>query len=133
MTRPKGCGICGGFETVEATDNYGKRYVGCAKCRILSAAEIARLTEDESGPFYLRLGDGSQILCNPAGFRGPQWWHKNECRLAWGSLSEARKQADKFANDGFLGVSVCRIIPASDERFVTVYEPAKSAATVEKS
>lgn len=41
----KGCLICGGTETVQAVDNFGKPYVGCAKCRILSLPEIQALLE----------------------------------------------------------------------------------------
>lgn len=37
--------ICGGTKTVEATDNFGKKYRGCAVCRLLTEAEIAALIE----------------------------------------------------------------------------------------
>ena len=48
------CASCGGIETVDATDNHGKPYKGCANCRIMSLVEINAILraggEDEIGP-----------------------------------------------------------------------------------
>lgn len=38
------CAICNGREFVDAIDNYGQRYRGCARCVI--AATTARTTTD---------------------------------------------------------------------------------------
>jgi hypothetical protein len=41
------CIGCGGTETIEATDNHGDRYIGCARCVIVDpAAECAREERD---------------------------------------------------------------------------------------
>lgn len=39
LTRGR-CTSCGGTETVDAIDNHGKPYKGCANCRIMSLDEI---------------------------------------------------------------------------------------------
>lgn len=34
------CGVCGGRQFIEAVDNFGNRYVGCDRCRLLTMDEI---------------------------------------------------------------------------------------------
>jgi hypothetical protein len=72
--RPKACGICGGTATIDAVDNFGRPYKGCANCRILSLDEIERIerTEGQSargiaGPSRPDLEHVAEILAVLAG------------------------------------------------------------------
>jgi len=42
------CGCCGGTRLVDAVDNFGRQYRGCASCRILSLAEIEAIVAQGS-------------------------------------------------------------------------------------
>jgi hypothetical protein len=53
--------ICGGTKTVEATDNFGNTYRGCAVCRLLTEAEIAALLQGTAVPPDPRGTDGGPV------------------------------------------------------------------------
>lgn len=43
------CRSCGGRTLVDAIDNFGHAYRGCATCRIVSLATLARNPDEEQG------------------------------------------------------------------------------------
>lgn len=43
------CGVCGGYALVDAIDNHGQPYRGCARCRLMTLEEINAIINRTGG------------------------------------------------------------------------------------